>query len=338
VSCPVQRLNPASPARWLAGLVFFLIAFSACAQSAWRPEKPVEIILPTAAGGANDVMARLIQKTLQDHKVVETPVLVMNKAGGNQTLAAVYLRQHPKDPHYLLYSTSTVFTAQITGLTQQHYGDLTPIALLMTEHSVFSVRVDSPIKTMRDFIAQLKTDPQSLAFGIVSRGGSNHIALSQVVKSAGIDPKRLKIVVFKTNVESYLGLGGGHIQAVASSASAAYPFVQQGTARILAIAAPERQSGPLAQVPTLREAGIEIAGVTNWRGVFGAPGLTPAQSAFWEDAFAKIVATEDWKKPLEQSNLGRYFLRGREFSKFLETEYAASKAVLTELGYAKQQP
>lgn len=204
-----------------------LLALNAQAQGQWRPVKPVEIILPTAAGGANDLMARLIQKCLQDHKLVTTPLVVINKAGGNQTLAAVYLRQNAGSPHHLLYSTSTVFTAQITGLVQQHYTDLAPIAMLMTEYSVFSVHPDSPIKNVRDLLTRLKADPQSVAFGVVSRGGSNHIALSQVAKSAGIDPKQLKIVVFKTNVESYLGVAGGHIQAVASSASAALPFMQQ---------------------------------------------------------------------------------------------------------------
>lgn len=319
------------------GLLFgLLMAFNASGQSAWRPVKAVEIILPTAAGGANDQMARLIQKCLQDHKLVTTPIVVMNKAGGNQTLGAVYLRQNAKDPHHLLYSTSTVFTAHITGLVQQNYTDLAPIALLMTEYSVFSVRTDSPIKNIKEMLAKLKADPQSIAFGVVSRGGSNHIALSQIAKFTGIDPKQLKIVVFKTNVESYLGMAGGHIHAVASSASAALPFLQQGTARVLAIAAPQRQPGPIAHIPTLGEEGIDVPLTTNWRGIFGAPGLTAAHTAFWEDAFAKMVATEEWKKPLGQNDLGRFFLGGNDFRKFLEAEYQVSKAVLTELGYAKQ--
>jgi putative tricarboxylic transport membrane protein len=160
--------------------------------------------------------------------------------------------------------------------------------------------------------------------------------LSQVAKSAGIDPKLLKAVVFKTNVESYLGVSGGHIQAVASSASAALPFLQQGSVRILAIGAPQRQVGLLSQVPTFREAGVEVPLTTNWRGVFGAPGITAAQTAFWEDAFAKMVQTEEWKKPLDPNELGRFFLGGRDFRKFLESEYQVSKTVLTDLGYAKK--
>lgn len=328
------------PLRALASLaVAFVFAHSAPqdahAQKSWRPEKPVELILPTAAGGLNDQMARLIQTILQEQKLVATPIVVMNKSGGNQTLAAVYLRQHPGDPHFLLYSTSSIFSAQITGLIQQHYTDLTPIALLMVERTAITVAADSPIKNMRDLIDRIKENPESLAFGMATRGGSNHLGLAQAVRSAGIDPKRLKTVVFKTNVESLTGLVGGHLHAVTSSATAALPWVQKGQARMLAVLAPQRLSGPLAGVPTLREQGFDVAGVTNWRGLFGARGLTPAQTAFWDDAMTKMTSTAEWQKPLEQNHLGHNFLRGREFSKFLETEYQASKAALTDLGFAK---
>jgi len=305
------------------------------AQTAWRPEKAVEIILPTSAGGLNDQMARLVQKVLQDRKLVTAPVVVMNKSGGNQTLAAVYLRQHPGDAHYLLYSTSSIFTGQITGLIQQHYSDLSPIALMMIERTAITVAADSPIKNMRDLVERLAASPDSLAFGMATRGGTNHLGLAQAVKSVGIDPRRLKSVVFKTNVESMTALVGGHLHAVTTSATAALPWVQKGQARMLAVLAPQRLSGPLANVPTLREQGFDVAGVTNWRGMFGPRGLTAAQIEFWEDAMAKVVATEEWQKPLEQNHLGLNFLRGREFVKFLESEYQASRAALTDLGFAK---
>jgi putative tricarboxylic transport membrane protein len=280
-------------------------------------------------------MARLIQKVLQDRTLVTTPVLVMNKAGGNQTLAATYLRQHLGNPHYLLYSTSSIFTAQITGLMQQHYSDLTPIALMMVERTAITVAADSPIKTMRDLIERLAANPGSLSIGMATRGGSNHLGLAQVVKSAGIDPKRLRTVVFKSNVESLMGLAGGHLQVVATSATAATPWVQNGQARILAVLAPQRLPGLLAQVPTLREQGFDVPGVTNWRGVLGPRGLSNAHAEFWEDAMAKVVATEEWKKTLEQNHLAPTFLRTREFAKFLESEYQASKTALTDLGFAK---
>jgi putative tricarboxylic transport membrane protein len=212
------------------------LATSAYAQPAWRPEKPVEIVIPTGAGGINDLNARLIQKTLQDSKA-PTPIVVVNKPGGNQNLAVVYLTQHPTDPHYLLYSTATIFTNQLAGVTPQRYSELTPLALLLVDYTVITVRADSPLKSMRDLVAQLKSNPESVSFGLVARGGPNHLAIAQAMRSAGIDPKKLKLVVFKTNAESLTAVAGGHIQAVVSSASAAQPQVEAGNARMLGIAA-----------------------------------------------------------------------------------------------------
>lgn len=310
-------------------------ATEARSQSAWRPEKAVEIILPTGAGGINDQMARLAQKILQDEKLVTTPILIMNKPSGNQVLAVVYLNQHAADPHYLLYSTPTVFTNQLAGISPQHYTDLTPIALLFVEHTVITVRMDSPIKNMRNLVDRLKADPESIAFGLSSRGGPNHLALSQAVKSAGIDPRKLKAAVFKTNAESMTALVGGHLQAVVSSVSAAFAQVEAGNARMLAVTAPQRMTGALANVPTLREQGIDATGVANWRAIFGPKGLTPAQIAFWEEVLARVVAKDEWKKPLDENNLARHFLRSRDFANYLEGEYNVTKAVMTDLGLAR---
>lgn len=310
-------------------------ATQAWSQPAWRPEKAVEIILPTAPGGTNDQMARLMQKILQDQKLVSVPVVPMNKAGGNQTLAVVYLNQHPADPHYLFYSTATIFTNQIAGLTQLHYADLTPLALFLVDYSVITVRADSPMKNLRDMVDRLKADPDSLAFGVVARGGPNHLALSQAMRSAGIDPRKLKSVVFKTNAESIMAVVGGHIHAVVSSVTAAIPQVQAGNTRVLAIAAPQRQTGALANVPTLREQGINANGISNWRGVFGAKGLTAAHIAFWEDALSRMAATEEWKAQLAATNLASQFLRGKDFAQYLEAEYNDTRAVMTDLGLAR---
>lgn len=171
-------------------------------QADWRPDRPVEIVVPTGAGGTNDQMARLVQSTLQAQKLISVPALVVNKSGGNQSLAVVYVNQHKADPHYLLYSTATVFTNEIAGLTKQKYTELPPVALLLVDYTVISVKADSPIKSMRDMVAKLKANPEAISFGLVSRGGPNHLAAAQTMKSAGIQPKALKFVVFKTNAQS----------------------------------------------------------------------------------------------------------------------------------------
>jgi putative tricarboxylic transport membrane protein len=200
---------------------------------------------------------------------------------------------------------------------------------------VITVAADSPVKTMRDLVERLKADPGALSFGMVSRGGPNHLALSQAVRSAGIDPRKLKTVVFKTNAESHMAVVGGHIQAVVSSVSAALPQVQAGHTRMLAITAPQRVAGTLAAVPTMREQGINATGISNWRAIFGVKGMTAAQASFWENALSRMAASAEWNRELDSTNMSRLFLRGKEFAKYLDEEYAATKSVMSDLGLTK---
>lgn len=309
-----------------------VLSAPAAAQTAWKPVKPVEIIVSTGAGGIADQNARTIQKIMQDEKLLPVPSVVVNKAGGNQILAVNYVKQFPADPHYFFYANPTVFTNQIAGLSPHLYTDLTPLALLLVDYTVISVRDDSPIKSMKDLVARLKADPQSVSFGFPSRGGPNHLATAQAMRSAGIDPNKLKLVLFKTNAEANTAMLGGHIQATLSSVAAA--SLAGGGARILAVAAPKRLS-ELPNLPTMREQGIEATGIPNWRGVFGPKGMTAAQIAFWEDAIAKVAAHPEWKKQLSETNVEPMFLRSAEFGKWLAAEYANTRAVMADIGIAK---
>lgn len=318
-----------------AALIAAVFVTQAWAQPAWRPEKQVEIILPTAPGGGNDAVARLMAKVLQEQKLVTTPILVVNKPGGNQALSVAYLSQHPGDPHFLLQATSTLFTNQIQGLTQARYGDFPPLALAFIDYSAFMVPANSPFKTMRDLTERLKTDPESVAFSVVARGGTSHAVLAAVAKSAGADPKRLKLVVYKTSAEATAALMGGHIQGAVSSAAGSTPPVVAGQLRMLALAAPQRRPGAIAHVPTLAEQGIDAPILATWRAVFGTKGITPAQIAFWEDALARAFTAEEWKAWMTKNDVTAPPLRGPELHKYLEGQYNHTKAVLVDLGIAK---
>jgi putative tricarboxylic transport membrane protein len=311
-----------------------LAAAAAVAQPAWRPDRPVEIVVPTAAGGSNDVIARVVQKIVQGEKLAAVPINAINRVGGNQTLSRVYVSQHPGDAHFLHVDNPTVIANHITGVTQLHHGDFTPIALLVSEYTVLAVRPDSPLRNARDLVDQLKKDPESVGIGVSNRGGNNHLALSLLAKSAGVDPKRLKMVVFKSNTESATAVQGGHLQMSASAMTSLAGHVAAGRMRIIAVGAPQRSTGLLATVPTLREQGYDIS-LANWRAISGPKGLSAPQVIYWEDTLAKVVATDEWKKALETQYWDPSFLRSREYAKHLDSEYAVTKAILAELGLAK---
>jgi putative tricarboxylic transport membrane protein len=311
-----------------------LSAGTAWGQAEWRPDKPVEIVTPSAAGGSNDRVARMIQKIVQEEKLVPVPVSVINKPGGNQTLSRAHLQQHPGDAHYFDIGNPTLISNHIRGITPQQFSDFTAIALLINEYTVFTVRSDSPMRNVKDLIARLKADPESMSIGVSNLGGTNHLTLSMAAKAGGVDPRKLKVVVFKTNAESTTALMGAHIQLVASSVPSVIGQVKAGTVRAIAIGDTERMSGILAAVPTLREQGIDVS-LSNWRAVIGPKGLTPAQVGYWENVLARVVATDEWKNELAAQNWDGRFLRSKEFTRYMEKEYAATKIILNELGLVK---
>ncbi len=309
-----------------------LLATGAAAQG-WRPERAIEIITSSDAGGSNDQVARVIQKIVQDAKQVPTPINVMNKPGGNQTIAVVYLNSFPANPHYLLLANPTIFGNQLSGITQTSYLDLTPVALLLNEHSALSVRANAPFKTMRDLIERLKADPTSLAIGTVARGGPNHLTLALALRSGGVDVRKLKVAIFKTNADSMTALVGGHLDLVVSSVGSASPQVTAGGARMLAVAAP-RRLGAFPNVPTMKEQGIDST-LESWRAIF-APKNTPAVAvAYWEDVLAKLALSNEWKKEAETRDWDPQFMRSKEFAKYLEVEFNDTKLIMTELGLVK---
>jgi putative tricarboxylic transport membrane protein len=331
----MQHRNFARLIRCVAIGIAALAALSlpaAHGQGILQPDKPVEIIVPTGAGGNNDKMARLIQKILQERKLVNSPVVVINKPGGNQSLGFVYLTQHTGSPNYFIYATPTVFTNELTGASPIRYSELTPLALLVVENTVLSVRNDSPVKTVHDLVTRLKADPESVSFAMPSRGGVPHLTLASAMKAAGVDSKRLKIVIFKTNGESLTALLGGHIDVIVSSVSSVLAQSKTGHVRMLVIAADKRMGGAAAHVPTFREQGINTNGVSAWRALIAPKGLSAAQIAFWDDAFAKVVESADWKKQLAENDLESGYLRSRDFAKYLDVEFNETRAAMTDLG------
>jgi putative tricarboxylic transport membrane protein len=315
----------------VAGIVLATAATAAVAQT-WKPEKAVEVVVSSAPGGSNDRVARIIQRIAQEQKLVAVPITVLNKPGGNQTISRAYINQNPGDAHYLDIGNPTLISNQVSG--RQQFSDFTPIALMINEFTAFTVRVDSPLRDAQDLIAQLKKDPDSIAIGVSNRGGTNHLALSLLAKAGGVDARRLKVVVFKTNAEGLTAMLGGHIQLVSSAVATAVGQMRDGKARIISVSAPQRMGGDLAQVPTLREQGYDVS-LSNWRAIIGPRGLSAAQVAYWEQVLEKVVATDEWKAVLEKQFWDGNFLRSREFGKYMEHEYAQTKAIMTELGLAK---
>ncbi len=312
-----------------------LWATAGAAQPTWKPEKAVELIAPSAPGGGTDKTARLIQRIWQDKRLLDVPVSVVNKSGGGGALALTYLRSHAPDPHFLQIVSAVLLTNHIAGRSQFGYMDFTPIALLNSEYVVLAVKSDSPFKTAKDLMANLKTDPGAVSFAIgTSLGGVNHIAAAAVARAAGADPRRLKTVVFKSSAESATAALGGHVDVMASSASLVLPHLRSGTMRILAVSAPKRLAGDLAVAPTLKEQGIDII-VDNFRLMMGPGGMNAANAAYWDQVMGRLAQEVEWKKDLENNQWENTYMNSRDTRKYLDDQYVQLKSVLAEVGFAK---
>ena len=248
----MQRHHLLSVAIILSSLSFLS---NASAQT-WKPSRNVEIIVGSAAGGGADVTGRLMQRLFRDKSLIEVPASVVNKTGGGSALSYVYLNQHPADAHYLALSLQPMITAPLMIPGQISYTDVTPVAHLLNEYVGFAVRPDAPLKSGRDVIERLKKDPASLSIGLsTALAGSNHLATVLALKAAGVDIKRLRVVVVSGASEAITSVMGGHMDVVASSAAGMLPFLQSGKLRGIAVSGPRRLGDAFAECTDVERAG-----------------------------------------------------------------------------------
>ena len=317
-----------------AAIAALVITTSAQAQS-WKPTRNVELVAASAAGGGSDNLARLVQKILQEQKIVDVPITVINKPASGGVVAWSGLNQNPLDGHHLAISTANLLTNHITGRSTLHYNDITSVAQLFSESVGIAVRADSSVRNGRELAAQLKADAGSVSTAIgTSLGNSGHIALALVTQAAGGDAKKLKAVVFQSVSQGVTALIGGHVDVVSTAASNLAAHHLAGRIRIIGLTAPQRYAGALAAVPTWREQGVAVE-VDNLRGVIGPKTMSAAQIAYWEAALTRVVTAPEWKTHLEQNQWTDSFAGAQASRKILAQQHDEMRAGLTALGMAK---
>lgn len=302
---------------------------AAAAHAQWKPDRTVEMVVFAAAGGGNDKAARQIQKIWSEAKLLEATV--SNKVGGGGSLAYTYTSQRPADGTTIAIAQTGLLTNHLSGRSPISLADLTVLPYVGTEPVALAVRADSPHKTLKDFVAQLRKDPQSISISVGStRGATNHFTIATLAKVAGVDPKQLKIVVFKGGAESVTNLLGGHIDAMVQAANNAIPHQQAGTMRILGISLAKR-SAVAPTAPTFTEQGFKVV-MDSWYAFVGPKGLTPAHIAYWDATFEKTVHTPEWKKFVEATGWEWGYRNSADTAAYLRAEYDAAKRLLADIG------
>ncbi len=316
------------------GLAILLATGIACAADGeWKPTKAVELVATNAPGGGSDRILRLMVKVFNEQKAMDVPVNPVNKPGGGGAIAYAYISQQ-SDGHHLVLANKSIISGNIVrrGLS---YTEFTPVVNLFSEYISVTVKPDSPVKSGADLVARLKKDVTSLSLGIAtSIGNPNHQGLAAALSLAGVDIKKTRNAIFPSGGAATTALMGGHVDVAPVTASFAASLARNGQVRVLAVAAPKRLGGVLADVPTWREQGYDAV-VTNWRVFLGSKKMTPPQVAYWERTFRRLNESAEWKKELADNFWANDFMTSAEVRKMLDADDIQQRAFLKALALTK---
>ena len=308
----------------LAALALAIVASGAAAQPA------LKMMIPANPGGGWDQTGRALAAALQSAKLV-SGVQFDNKGGAGGTIGlAQFVNQSKGDANALMIGGMVMVGGIYLSRSPVNLDMVTPVARLTSEYEVIVVPASSPLKTMADLVRELKANPGKVSWGGGSAGGTDHILAGLIAKSVGVDPKRVNYVAFKGGGEAVAAIVGGHVTCGVSGLGEFAEQIKAGRMRALAVSAAKREEG----IPTLKEQGIDVE-LGNWRGVFGAPGISREQ----RDNLVKLVraATETpaWKGTLEKLGWTPVFLAGDDYKKFLDEDTKRIAGIIDSLGIRK---
>ncbi|MBK6386442.1 MAG: tripartite tricarboxylate transporter substrate binding protein [Rhodoferax sp.] len=285
----------------------------------------IKMMIPANPGGGWDGMGREFGKALVASKLVDT-VQYDNKGGAAGVIGlAQFINSAKGDPNALLVTGAVMVGGIITGKPAVSMSQVTPIARLTAEYNVFVVPADSPLKTMKDVVAQMQKDPGSVKWGGGSRGSTEHICASMLATKVGVDPKKVNYVAFRGGGEATAAILGGNVTVGGSGYSEFAEYIKAGKMRAIAVTSEKRLPG--IDIPTMKEQGYDVV-LGNWRGVYAGPGITAAQRSALTDMVIKATQTTSWQESLAKNAWTPVLLTGKAFDDYVDNEFASLRGIM----------
>jgi putative tricarboxylic transport membrane protein len=291
----------------------------------------LKMMIPANPGGGWDQTGRQLAAAMQSAKLV-SGVQFDNKGGAAGTIGlAQFVNSAKGDANAVMIGGMVMVGGIILQQSPVHLGMVTPVARLTSEWEVIVVPAASPHRTMADLVKAFKENPGKVSWGGGSAGGTDHILAGLIARAVGVDPAKVNYVAYKGGGEALSGIIGGHVTAGVSGLGEFAEQIKGKRLRALAVSAPKAVDG----IPSLKEQGIDVE-LGNWRGIFGAPGITPPQ----RDALVKLVKeateTQAWKQTLDKLGWTPVFLGGDQFKAFLDEDTKRVAAIIESLGIKKK--
>jgi putative tricarboxylic transport membrane protein len=296
---------------------------------AYKPTRPVEVVVHTGPGGGSDLLARAVATMMEKERLLPVRMQVVNKTGGGGAVAAAYLAEKAGDQNTIGFFTGVWLTGPLTSAEAKvTLRDLTPIARLVLEPALIAVKADAPYRTLADFISAAKEHPGQLKQSGGSVTSRDNVVRQLLQKATGA---RWAFISFPGGGERIAALLGGHVNMMVIEPAEAGEHIRAGNMRVLAQVSEARLSG-FPDVPTLKEAGYDVPAVPQVRGVVAPPGIPAENVAYWEDAFRRLTRTASWRKFLADNQFEDGYQNSAELAKFYGEFTERMRGILQEAG------
>jgi tripartite-type tricarboxylate transporter receptor subunit TctC len=298
-------------------------------QAADYPTRPIEIVVPSSAGGGTDVMARVFAESAK--KVVPQPFIVSNKPGAGGGIGMTEAARATPDGYKIGVIISELAIIPHLNMTKVTTADFIPIARLNGDPGLIAVRADSPYQTIDDLLAAARKQEGAVSMGNAGSGTIWHLAAAAVEQKTGV---KFNHVPFQGSAPSVLALIGGHVDAITVSPAEIGTYVEAGKVRVLVAMADRRLPAPYDKVVTFKEKGTDLV-LGTWRGL-GVPLNSPPEVVkYLRDATRKTAQDPAFRDAMLKANLQPAYMDGDSFQTFMNSQSAYFKSLLASVDLKK---
>jgi tripartite-type tricarboxylate transporter receptor subunit TctC len=315
-------------------MIKLLTAALLCLMQCFTPpvlaqDKPIRIVVPFAAGGPTDVLARVLAPKLSAS--LKRTVIVDNKVGATGSIGATFVAKSAPDGDTLLLGTSSIMAASpnlTANLTYDPVNDFVPISLVATIENILVVHPSVPAKTVKELVAYAKANPNKLSYASSGIGSTYHLGAELFGSQTGIEWTH---VPYKGAAPAIQDVLAGHVQVMFDNTSSAIPNIKSGRLKALGVASLKRYP-TLPELPTIAEEGVAGYETTIWLALF-APAKTPA--AILQKLTKEIhdaVNSAEYKDKLAALDIQPRLSSSQELANFLKADLGKWARVVKDAG------
>ena len=292
------------------------------------PSRNIDLVIVFNPGGTTDTVARVFADELT--KVLNVPIIPINKAGASGTIGAAFVAQAKKDGYTLLAGAGSGMSLAplvLPNVPFKTLRDFVPIGIIATSPIVIYVKNDSPLKSFEDLIDNARKNPDKLTYGDPGTGSDGNFFMEQLQMVA---KAKFSHVPFKGGGEVMPAVMGGHIDLGVSTMAGISNQLRAGALRVL-ILSQEKRVGAFPDIPAITEKGYKGYFITHWTGLLAPAGISQSAVNTLFSAYDKVTQSKNYIKRIEDLGCGVRNLGLEEFKKFLEEEEKVAESIARQM-------